>query len=121
MFQVGSSIKATVAVGTITGTPDFLSYNVDFSTGALSNIVLQGISADFSSLITASTVSNYFGSDDYVSVFGGGSAGGQFATVDNLSVSNASSSSVVPEPASLALFGIGGGALSLIRRRRSAA
>ena len=79
-----------------------------------------GSSADFSSLIAASTVANYFGTADYLSVFGGGSAGGQFALVDNLSISSpAAAAADVPEPATLSMVGVGLAGFLMLRRRRA--
>jgi hypothetical protein len=120
LFEANGQILATVSVGTsLSGSNlGLLSYDVDFNTGAISDISLQGSSASFLSIVTASQAQNYFGADDYVSVFGGGSAGGQYAYVDNLSVSNATP---VSEPASAALFGSGVGLLGLSRRRRNRA
>ena len=86
------------------------------STGVISNIVLQGVTADFSSIIAASQTQNFFAGAPYLSVFAGGSTGGQYGYLDNLVVSNNVS---VPEPTSLAV--LGAAALGLIRRRRRSA
>jgi len=117
IFEENGVNKATVSVGTYSGTPQALSYSLNEATGAISNISLAGSAADFSSLIAASTVANYFGSNDYLSVFGGGSAGGQFALVDNLSIS--SPAAPVPEPATLSMVGVGLAGFLMLRRRRA--
>lgn len=116
LFQSGHTMAASVYVGTSCSGSNLclFGYDVDLATGTVSNILLQGSSANFSALVAASAAHNYFGSDDYVSVFGGGSAGGQFAYIDNLLVAN---SEIVPEPVSAALFGTGIGLLGFWRRR----
>ena len=46
------------------------------STGVISNMVLQGVTADFSSIIAASQTQNFFAGAPYLSVLVGGSTGG---------------------------------------------
>ena len=110
--------EATVALSGIAANTFYgLSYDVNVDTGVLSNIVLLGISANYSSIVTASQRQNYFVSANNFSIFAGGSAGGQYGYLDNLSVSN-SQTVAVPDPVSLGILGLGFGALGLARRRR---
>lgn len=90
-----------------------LSYTVDTSTGALSNIALQGSSADFSSLEAAG---NFFtlANTTYAAFFGGGGANSR-GSIDNFTLSEAAPA---PEPASLALMSVGLAGIGILRRRR---
>ena len=99
-----------------------LTYTIDTTTGAITNLSLEGSTADYSPLYTASA--GYFtssaiknvdiGTDDryYTTGQGGGYYGGNFADL------NLTTTGAVPEPTTWALVGLGGLAL-IIRRRRS--
>jgi hypothetical protein len=119
VFESNNADIAYVGVGTDTSTEYLLSYTVNVGTGVLSDISIQGITADFSPLVTASEAENYFTSDNtpYASVLAGGSAGGQFGYLDNLSVSN---SAQVPEPVSALLLASSVAGIGIVRRRRQA-
>ena len=124
VFQQGAgpgsaSVLATVDVSTTGSTFYSLSYDVNATTGALSNIALSGTgndALDFSSIYTASGNQNYFSGYSSLSVFAGGSAAGQTGYVDNLTLSDSSPEAGVPEPATLAL--VTGGLLGAVSVRR---
>ncbi len=103
-----------------------LSYDVDVDTGVLSNIAISGVSADYSSIVAASGTQNYFKGANNVSVFAGGTRGGQFGYLDNLSLSNDVAVAAndpaesVPEPMPLGILALGLGIVWMARRRRPA-
>lgn len=117
-FGTGSTVSPSIAYqGTFVPNQfNTLSFSVDRSTGSLSDISLQGSSADYSSLISAAdglfTNSNtqFAG---FLSSFGGSQPGGTTpGFVDNFSVNV----TAIPEPSSLALVALG--ALFAVRRSR---
>ena len=111
--------EATISLSGIAANTFYaLSYDVNVGTGALSNILISGVSANYSSIVTASQSQNYFAGANNLSVFAGGSAGGQFGYLDNLSVSN-SQTTAVPEPVPLGMLALGLGAIGIVRSRRS--
>ena len=117
-FQSGNSVKASVSVTTSSNTFYSLSYDVNVDTGVISTISLGGSgnsAVDFSPIYTASQSTNYFAGSPNLSVFAGGSKGGQFGYVDNLSLSN---TTAVPEPSTVVMLAIAGGIATAAARRR---
>ncbi len=112
MLQSNQTDLGAVFVGTSNSSTYHLSYDVDVGSGVLSAISLQGISADFSSLVAASTGHNYFSSAAYATVFVGGTNAGQIGIIDNFVVSDS-----IPEPVSAILLGSSIVGLGVMRRR----
>lgn len=112
MLQSNQINLGAVFVGTSNSSTYHLSYDVDVGTGVMSAISLQGISANFSSLVTASAGHNYFSGNPYASVFVGGTNAGQIGIIDNFAVSDS-----IPEPASSILLGSSIVGLGVMRRR----
>ena len=137
-FEHFGADEATIALsGIAAGGVYGLSYDVDVDTGALSAIAISGVSADYSSIVAASNRQNYFAGANNLSVFAGGTRGGQYGYVDNLLVSNStvvtpiavvspgdgmsnSQGDAVPEPMPLGILAFGLGTLWMVRRRRHA-
>lgn len=101
----GIGFVAEIATGLTVGSDHTLSYQIDTTTGDISNIFLD-------SVLQADLTTTFFNADvNRVGMTSSSAAGNTYSFFDDFKLES------VPEPSSVALLGIFGG-LALLRRRR---